>query len=48
MQVIGPAPLDTYVAGSGSWDNGVYTLRVSKYRCDLTPKWLGWAWYQNY
>lgn len=53
------SPTNTYVAGSLSWDNtheiveftppvaGTYTLRINKYRCDLTPMWLGWAWYQN-
>ncbi len=46
------------VASSSSWDNtyevveftptvsGVYKLRVHKYRCDLSPRYLGWAWYQ--
>lgn len=49
----------TVVAGSYSYDNtyeifdfkpsssGTYKLRVNKYRCDLTPKWLGWAWRQG-
>lgn len=44
------------VSSSSSWDNtyeivnftptvsGNYTLRVKKYRCDLTPQWLGFAW----
>ena len=44
------------VASSLSWDNtyeivhftapttGTYRLRVNKYRCNYTPKWLGWAW----
>jgi hypothetical protein len=53
-------PFGNPVTGSGSFDNtyeiaeftapvtGVYTVRVIKYRCDLTPKWLGWAWYQRY
>ncbi len=46
------------VASSSSWDNtyeiveftptvsGVYKLRVHKYRCDLSPRYLGWSWYQ--
>jgi hypothetical protein len=24
--------------------SGNHTLRVHKYRCDLTPRWLGYAW----
>ena len=44
------------VATSASYDNnyeivefkpltsGIYRLQVYKYRCSLTPKWLGWAW----
>ncbi len=47
------------VAGSYSYDNtseivdftpnssGTYKLRVSKYRCDMSPQWLGWAWRQG-
>ncbi|WP_224366793.1 S8 family peptidase [Hyalangium versicolor] len=58
VTVIGPT--GAFVASSSSWDNtyemieftapqtGVYTVRVTKYRCDLTPKWLGWSWYQRY
>jgi hypothetical protein len=46
------------VASSSSWDNtyeiveftpsvsGAYKLRVNKYRCDLSPRYLGWSWYQ--
>jgi len=46
------------VASSSSWDNtyeiveftptvsGTYSLRVHKYRCDLSPRYLGWSWYQ--
>jgi hypothetical protein len=46
------------VASSASWDNtyevieftptvsGTYKLRVHKYRCDLSPRYLGWSWYQ--
>ena len=48
----------TLIAGSFSWDNtyeivqftpsitGIYTLKIDRSRCDLTPKWLGWAWYR--
>ncbi len=48
----------TTVASSSSWDNtyeiveftptvsGAYKLRVNKYRCDLSPRYLGWSWYQ--
>ena len=44
------------VASSSTWDNtyeivqftpgvsGEYKLRVSKFRCDMTPRWLGFAW----
>lgn len=54
LQVIGPS--GTVVAGSASYDNtyeivdftpsvsGTYKLRVKKYRCDYSPKYLGWAW----
>lgn len=57
LQVL--APNGTVVASSASWDNtyeiteftpsvaGNYTVRVRKWSCALTPKWLGWAWYQN-
>ena len=57
MQVIGP--LGSGVAGSFSWDNtyeivdfvaqttGTHRLRVNKFRCNHTPKWLGWAWSIN-
>lgn len=43
-------------ASSASWDNtyeiveftptvtGLYTLKVSKFRCSLSPRYLGWAW----
>lgn len=49
-------PVNKVVAGSYSWDNtyeivdftptstGNYKLRINKNRCDLTPRWLGWAW----
>lgn len=55
MQILGPD--GNVVASSASWDNtyeivdfnapktGTYRLRVNKYRCSLTPKWLGWAWH---
>ncbi|MEW6519837.1 MAG: S8 family serine peptidase [Thermodesulfobacteriota bacterium] len=48
----------TLIAGSSSWDNtyeiaeftpsttGIYTLKINRFRCSLTPKWLGWAWYR--
>jgi hypothetical protein len=54
LQVIGPS--GTVVASSASYDNtyeivdftpsvsGTYKLRVKKYRCDYSPKYLGWAW----
>lgn len=57
MQIIGP--LGNSVAGSFSWDNtyeivdfvaqttGTHRLRVNKFRCNHTPKWLGWAWSIN-
>jgi hypothetical protein len=50
---------DQVVASSSSYDNtyeivdftpsssDTYKLRVKKHRCDLTPKWLGWAWRQG-
>lgn len=50
---------DVVVASSSSYDNtyeivdftpsssDTYKLRVKKFRCDLTPKWLGWAWRQG-
>lgn len=49
-------PAGNVVTRSTSWDNtyeivdftptttGTYKLRVSKFRCDLSPRWLGWAW----
>lgn len=57
LQVVDPSGI--VVAGSYSFDNtyeivdftpsisGTYKLRVNKFRCDLTPKWLGWAWRQG-
>lgn len=56
LQVVGPA--GTVVTSSASWDNtyeivdftapatGVYKLRVNKFRCDLSPRYLGYAWLQ--
>jgi hypothetical protein len=50
---------DQVVTSSSSFDNtyeivdftpstsGTYKLRVKKWRCDLTPKYLGWAWRQG-
>jgi hypothetical protein len=47
------------VASSSSFDNtyeivefwpsasGNYTLRVNRYRCDYSPRYLGWAWFRN-
>jgi subtilisin family serine protease len=57
LQVIDPNGF--VAAQSLSWDNtyeiveftppanGNYTLRVNKFRCNQTPKWLGWAWRQG-
>ncbi len=57
LEVVSPS--GSVVAGSYSWDNtyeiveftpsvtGTYKLRVRKYRCDLSPRWLGWAWRQG-
>jgi subtilisin family serine protease len=54
MQIL--APNNAVVASSLSWDNtfeivdfvapmsGNYRLRVTKFSCQHTPKWLGWAW----
>ncbi|NOT87571.1 MAG: S8 family serine peptidase [Lysobacter sp.] len=54
MQIL--APNNAIVATSLSWDNtyeivdfvapmtGTYRLRVVKFSCQHTPKWLGWAW----
>jgi hypothetical protein len=54
LQVLNPSGASVSV--SSSWDNtyeivdftpsvsGSHTLRVNKYRCDLTPRWLGFAW----
>jgi hypothetical protein len=45
------------VATSASWDNtyeivqfmpavsGTYVLRINRFRCDLTPGYMGWAWW---
>jgi hypothetical protein len=55
MQIIGPN--GAVVTGSYSWDNtyeivdfvapatGTYRIRVNKFRCNHSPKWLGWAWH---
>jgi Subtilase family len=57
LQVL--SPTNTVVASSDSYDNtyeiaeftpavaGNYTVRVRKWSCALTPRYLGWAWYQN-
>jgi hypothetical protein len=54
LHVINPS--GSLVASSSSFDNtyeivdftpsvsGTYTLRIRKFRCDLTPRWLGYAW----
>ena len=54
LQVINSS--GTVVASSSSFDNtyeivdftpsssGAYKLRVVRYRCDFSPRWLGWAW----
>lgn len=54
MRILGPT--NAIVASSLSWDNtyeivdfvapstGTYKLRVHRYSCQYTPKWLGWAW----
>jgi hypothetical protein len=54
LHVINPS--GSLVASSSSFDNtyeivdftpsvsGAYKLRVRKWRCDLTPRWLGYAW----
>ncbi len=56
LQIFGPS--NTIVASSYSYDNtyeiveftppvtGTYTIQVDKVRCNLTPKYLGWAWDQ--
>ena len=54
LQIVSPS--GGVVASSYSWDNtyeivdftpsisGNYKLRVKRFRCDLSPRWLGWAW----
>ncbi|MDQ3287405.1 MAG: S8 family serine peptidase [Pseudomonadota bacterium] len=54
MRILGPN--NAVVASSMSWDNtyeivdfvapssGTYKLRVQKYSCQYSPKWLGWSW----
>jgi subtilisin family serine protease len=49
----------TPVAESSTWDNtyeiveftpsvtGTYSLRINKFRCDLTPGYMGWAWWSK-
>lgn len=56
LQIISPS--NTVVASSSSWDNtfeivdftpsasGVYRIRVVKYRCDMSPRYLGFAFYR--
>jgi hypothetical protein len=51
-------PAGNFVASSASFDNtyeivefippssGTYTIWVNKYRCDLSPRWLGYAWFR--
>jgi hypothetical protein len=51
-------PSGSLVASSSSFDNtyeiveftptvtGYYTIDVAKWRCDLAPNGIGWAWYQ--
>ncbi len=51
-------PNGAVVARSASWDNtyeivdftapqtGTYTMRVLKWRCSTSPRWLGWAYHQ--
>ncbi len=53
------APNGATVAASLSWDgsteivdvvpptSGFYRLRVNKFRCSSSPRWLGWSWYQG-
>ncbi len=50
-------PAGTVIQQSVSWDNtyeivelivettGLHTMAVSKARCGLSPRWLGWAWF---
>lgn len=50
-------PSGAYVAASASYDNtyeiveffpaatGTFTIEVSKFRCDLSPQWLGFAYF---
>lgn len=51
-------PSGVAVASSTSWDNtyeivdftpavnGNYRVEILRFRCDLTPDWLGWAWWR--
>jgi hypothetical protein len=46
------------VTGSSSWDNtyeivkftpstsGTFTINVIKYRCDMSPQWLAFAYFR--
>jgi hypothetical protein len=57
LEVISPS--GSAVAGSYSWDNtyeivdftpsssGNYKLRVNRFRCNYSPRWLGWAWWNG-
>ncbi len=57
LQIIGPG--GNVVTGSYSWDNtfeivdflpeqsGNYKIRVRKYRCDESPRYIGWAWRES-
>lgn len=57
LQIIGPG--GNVVTGSYSWDNtfeivdflpaqtGNYRIRVRKYRCDESPRYIGWAWRES-
>lgn len=54
LQIVDPS--GNVVAGSYSWDNtfeiveftpnitGNYRIRVRQYRCDDSPRYIGWAW----
>jgi hypothetical protein len=56
LQIISPS--NTVVASSSSWDNtfeivdftpsasGVYRIRVVKFRCDMSPRYLGFAFHR--
>ncbi len=52
-------PTGAEIARSVSWDNtyeiveftapltGQYRIRVQRFRCTQSPRWLGWAWWQG-